>query len=49
MSLTAILAATDFSGGGDHALQRACHLAAEHAAALSVLHVVALAEDDEQA
>lgn len=49
MSLTAILAATDFSSGGDHALQRACHLAVEHGAALTVLHVVALSEDDEQA
>lgn len=49
MPLTTILAATDFSDGGDHALQRACQLAAEHGAALTVLHVVALSEEREQA
>jgi nucleotide-binding universal stress UspA family protein len=49
MSLTAIPTATDFSSGGDHALQRACHLAAEHGAALTALHVVTTTEDGEQA
>lgn len=49
MPLTAILAATDFSRGSDHAVQRACHLATEHDAALAVLHIVALAKGSEHA
>lgn len=49
MPLTAILVATDFSRGSDDALQRACHLAAEHDATLAVLHVVAMAKGKEHA
>lgn len=49
MPLTAILAATDFSRGSDHAVQRACHLATEHDAALAVLHIVAVAKGNEHA